>query len=449
MICGFKRSISSSAQSILTLSMYCLFCKLTNCLLCLLLQPDLGKNKIINDPVYGLLAIPYESVYNIIEHPYFQRLRRISQLALTDFVYPGARHTRFHHALGAMHLMQQALSTLQSKGVRLSEEEKEAATLAILLHDIGHGPYSHTLEKTLVREISHEQLSSKLMQSLHKEMGGVLDTAIEIFEGRYPRAFLCQLVSSQLDVDRLDYLRRDSFYTGVAEGIIGSDRIIKMMHVHEDELVLEKKSIYSVQKYLLSRSLMYWQVYLHKTVVAAEETLVRIMERAKELAQNGQSLATSPALTYFLNDDVSLTQFEQDEQALQNFALLDDFDILFAVKSWVNHADPILSNLCKALVWRRLPHIEYRKEPIALEELEKMQVRGAELLSISPADSRYFCFTGKLDNSVYRQDGSSIKLLEKSGLVQDLTEASDQYDLSVLTKKVQKYYFCFPKNLRE
>ena len=317
-----------------------------------------NKKKIFNDPVYGFISIPQEIIFDVIEHPFMQRLRRIKQLGLTDLVYPGALHTRYHHVLGAMHLMSKAIATIRRKGHTISETEEQAALLAILLHDIGHGPFSHALEHDIVSGVSHEEISIFFIERLSKEFNGELDLALEIFKNTYPKEFLHQLVSSQLDMDRMDYLNRDSFYTGVNEGKIGSDRIIEMMNVVNGKLVLEEKGIYSIEKFIVARRLMYWQVYLHKTVVAAEYMLIQALRRAKELKQKGTALFASPALNYFLENNVSAEDFKSDPKVLERFALLDDYDILGAIKVWQSESDKVLSELSKRIIERRLFKIE-------------------------------------------------------------------------------------------
>ena len=322
----------------------------------------MNKRKVFNDPVYGFIRIPYDLIFDIIEHPYFQRLRRIKQLGLTDYVYPGANHTRFHHALGAFHLMQKALFTLKQKGIEISEEEEKAALIAILLHDIGHAPFSHTLEHDILNNVAHENVSLLFMQKLNTHFKGKLDLAIKIFKNQYNRKFFYQLISGQVDVDRLDYLARDSFFTGVSEGVVNYDRIIDMMDVKNDELVIEKKGIYSIEKFLISRRIMYWQVYLHKTVICAEEMLIQILKRAKELVRNNIEISVSEPLKYFLENDISKANFEKEDLPLKNYALLDDTDIFAAVKSWITHSDRVLSFLCKSLIERKLFKIKMQNE---------------------------------------------------------------------------------------
>jgi len=385
-----------------------------------------------------------------MEHPYFQRLRRISQLGLTHFVYPGANHTRFQHALGAMHLMEEAIATLRSKGLDITAKETEAALIAILLHDIGHGPYSHVLERTVVEDVTHETLSLLFMQELNREFGGQLDVAIEIFKKQYPKRFLCQLVSSQLDMDRLDYLRRDSFFTGVTEGIIGSDRIIKMLHVAGDELVVEAKGVYSIEKFLLARRLMFWQVYLHKTVIAADQLLLSILCRAKQLIRAGENLFTTPALRYFLNDFVPANLQHETYRVLSHYALLDDDDISIAIKMWMEHGDPVLSRLAADLVNRRLFRIEIRNEPFAADHIEQLCHKTAKLFEISVDHAAFFVRSGILSNHAYNSgDTDDSILVMQDGRPVDLTVASDLENLFGMSKVVEKYFLCYPKNLSE
>jgi HD superfamily phosphohydrolase len=405
-----------------------------------------NKRKIVNDPIYGFINIPFPILYDLMEHPHFQRLRRIKQLGLTNLVYPGANHTRFQHALGAMHLMGEAIATLRSKGLDISGEEAEAALIAILLHDIGHGPYSHGLERILVTDVSHETLSLLFMQDLNRKFGGRLDMAIEIFRKKYPKKFLCQLVASQLDMDRLDYLRRDSFFTGVTEGIIGSDRIIKMLHVASDELVVEAKGVYSIEKFLLARRLMYWQVYLHKTVIAADQLLVSILSRARQLFRAGEHLFATPCLRYFLND--SQLQFQPDE-ALAHYAMLDDDDIAIAVKMWIGHDDAVLSRLAANLVNRRLFRIEIQNEPFAVARIESVRHKTAKLYSITDEEATYFVRSGTITNHAYNSaDVDESILVMQNGNPVDLTVASDLENLYGMSKVVEKRFLCYPKEMR-
>ncbi|MCX6352804.1 MAG: HD domain-containing protein [Bacteroidetes bacterium] len=403
--------------------------------------------KIINDPVYGFVKIPRDVIFGVIEHPYFQRLRHIKQLGLTHMVYPGALHTRFHHALGAFHLMTLALDTLKSKGVKITDEETEAASLAILLHDAGHGPFSHALESTIANGIHHEAISVMLMERLNTELGGKMSLAIKIFNGEYEKNFLHQLVSSQLDVDRLDYLNRDSFYTGVHEGVIGSDRIIMMMNVVDNELVIEDKGIYSIEKFLLARRFMYWQVYLHKAVVSAEQLLIKILTRAKELSAKGEELFATPALHFFLNNKINDEDFRRSPLVLDTFAALDDTDILASVKVWMNHHDKVLSLLCKKMIHRQLYKTAFYDQPAEENLLTTLREKTAKAYGISATEANYFVFSDVIENSTYSSENFKINILTKSGKVVDIVEASDQYDLHTLNKTIKKYFICHPKDL--
>ncbi len=403
-----------------------------------------NKKKIFNDPVYGFISVPYELILDIIDHPYFQRLRRIKQLGLSHLVYPGALHTRFHHVLGCTNLMQQAIETLRSKGHEITEDEAKGVTLAILLHDIGHGPYSHALEQSIAKGVHHEELSLIFMQHLNKEFNGQLDTAIEIFTNNYPKKFLHQLVSSQLDMDRLDYLKRDSFYTGVSEGVVSNQRIIKMLDIVNDELVIQEKGIYSIEKFIVARRLMYWQVYLHKTVISAEFLLVKALERAKELAKSGVDLFCSPAFKVFLYADISKEDFEKKE-ILHAFSQLDDYDILGAIKVWTSHEDKILSLLATMITDRKLLKVSIQKEKFKTEEIEQHKQKIAEKLGISYKEASYFVFTDEIVNNAYDAHSDSINIIFKSGKVLDITEASDNFNIQALTKPVKKYFLCYPR----
>jgi len=407
----------------------------------------LNKKKIINDPVYGFISIPSELVYDVISHPYFQRLRYIKQLGMTHLVYPGALHTRFHHALGAMHLMSLAIEVLRSKGHTITEGEEEAATLAILLHDIGHGPFSHALEHSLVTGIKHEDISSKLMQDLNDHFDGKLSHAIEVFNGTYPKRFLHQLISGQLDLDRMDYLNRDSFFTGVSEGVISFDRIIKMFNVFDDDLVIEEKGIYSIEKFLIARRLMYWQVYLHKTVISGEMILVKLLERAKELAAAGEDLFASPSLNYFLKNDISETNFFEQHENLEHFTNLDDQDIYAAVKVWVKHPDKILSKLCQMLTARNLYKVEMGNEMAPKDRVDFLKNATIDLLNIKPEEARYFVFTDAIQNRAYNAGVGNIKILMKNNDIVDIAKASDLSNLESLQKTVEKYILCYPRGI--
>jgi HD superfamily phosphohydrolase len=408
----------------------------------------MNKKKIFNDPVYGFVTVPTELLFDLIEHPYFQRLRRIQQLGLTNFVYPGALHTRFHHALGAMHLMQLALRTLKDKGVKISAAEGEAAQIAILLHDIGHGPLSHALETAIFQDVPHEQLSLYLMERLNEQFHGKLSLAIEMFQGSYTREFFHQLISSQLDMDRLDYLNRDSFYTGVEEGRPGADRLIKMLQVANERLVLEEKAVYSVENFLVSRRLMYWQVYLHKTVTSAEQMVIRVMQRARDLARTGVHVPGSSCLTYFLGRAVTIADFQEDAEILNRFVQLDDVDIWSAMKAWMSHDDTVLSFLAKSLLNRQLFKIVIRSEPYD----DDFQLGITELIAESfqlPLDeARQLMITGRLSNTAYDSNSQeTIDILTKLGKVVNVTEASDLPNIRALSQKVQKYYICYPKEI--
>lgn len=404
-----------------------------------------SKRKIFNDPIYGFISIPYEIIFDLVEHPYFQRLRRISQLGLTNIVYSGANHTRFQHALGAMHLMGQAIEVIRSKGHEITEDEAIGVTIAILLHDIGHGPYSHTLEHSLVDGVNHEDLSLLLMDKLNKEFDGHLSTAIAIFQNQYPKQFLHQLVSSQLDMDRLDYLKRDSFFSGVSEGVVSSDRIIKMLQVVDDSLVVESKAIYSLEKFIIARRLMYWQVYLHKTVLAAEYLLMKILHRAREMADSGTELFCSPALKTFIYSRWTKTDFEHNPEVLQAFTQLDDFDILSSVKVWMTNPDPVLSWLCTNLVNRNLFRVVLQNTPFSEEEVSETQARVQEKMNVQEEDLRYFVFTDQITNSAYDPAHESIHILFKDGTVADISEAADMFSISALSKAVRKHFLCSPK----
>jgi HD superfamily phosphohydrolase len=404
-----------------------------------------NKRKILNDPVHGFIVIPNDLVYDIIEHPYFQRLQRIKQLGLTHLVYPGALHTRFNHALGSMHLMMEAIEVLKQKGHCITEEESTAAAIAILLHDIGHGPFSHALEHSIVENTSHEDISLIFMQKLNEIFKGSLTTAIEIFQGKYPKIFLHQLVSGQLDVDRLDYLSRDSFFTGVSEGVIGTERIIKMLNVYNNELVVDSKGIYSIEKFLVARRLMYWQVYLHKTVLSAEQMLINILKRAKQLSQQGIKLFATPALNYFLQYNFQTTDFINNNEVLENFSELDDYDIMASIKVWQKHDDKILSVLSENLVNRKLFHIELQNQPIDPDRVIALKKKVYEYYKISKEAADYFVFTADVVNSAYDLNHENIKILAKNNSVEDILIASDQMNAMLLNKEVKKYLVSYPK----
>ena len=401
-----------------------------------------NKLKIINDPIYGFIHIPSTLVFDIIEHPYFQRLRRINQMALSYLVFPGAKHTRFEHVLGCVFLMQKTVEMLRFKGVQISDKEAEGLYIAILLHDIGHGPFSHAMEHSIVEGISHEEISLLFMQELNKVFNGKLDTAIAIFQGTYPRKFMHQLISGQLDMDRADYLKRDSFYTGVAEGNINSERLISMLNVRNDELVVEEKGLYSVEKFLIARRLMYWQVYLHKTSVAAEQILIRLLNRAKELVQQGQKLTMSTALAFFVKNKISKDNFSQE--VLEMFARLDDTDIISAMKEWQFHPDVVLSKLSKMLLNRDLLKIKVR-----LNDFEEQKIKRLQKLSLAKGidekDMKYFVFTGVMTNRAYNPEKEIIKILTKNGRVVELSKTSEAINLEPLSQVTERYYICYPK----
>lgn len=401
------------------------------------------NNKIVNDPVYGFLTIPSDLIFELIQHPFFQRLRRIKQLGMTDYVYPGATHSRFHHALGALQLMTKAVYTLREKGVKITEAEAEALYIGILLHDIGHGPYSHTLEHTLVRSVSHEYISLKMMHELNIEFKGKLDLAIKIFQNQYKKAFCYQLISGQLDMDRLDYLSRDSFFTGVTEGVVGSERIINMLNVVEDELVVEEKGIYSVEKFIIARRLMYWQVYLHKTVVATDIVLTNIIKRAAEVSKQGIKLFATPALEWFLENEVTKKTFEEQPQALKNFASLDDSDIFSAIKAWQICDDKVLRILCKNLVERHLPKIMVSSKPFEEELVVQKQNLICQKHKLKNVEAPYFASQNLIKNDAYKDESTRINILMKDGTIKDVTEASDNYNLKALKQTVKKYYLSY------
>lgn len=406
-----------------------------------------NKQTIFNDPIYGFISVPNEITFRLIEHPYFQRLRRISQLALTHLVYPGAHHTRFQHAMGAMHLMGLAIEVLRSKGHEINQNEADAVTIAILLHDIGHGPYSHTLENSIVKGVSHEDLSSIFMDKLNDEFNGELTLAIEIFRNQYPKRFLHQLVSSQLDMDRLDYLKRDSFFTGVSEGVISTDRIIKLLNVSNDELVVDQKGIYSIESFIISRRLMYWQVYLHKTVLSAEYLLMKILKRAKEVALSDAKLFCAKSLRPFLFNQYSKTDFIENDEVFLHFAELDDFDILGAIKAWAAHSDNILSILCHKMVHRNLYKTEMQAVPFDKDNVQKLKEKAIERYDIEPSQADYFILEDTITNSAYNPQHDRINILYNDGSVQDVAEAADLLNISVLSKVVTKHFLCYPKDL--
>lgn len=407
----------------------------------------LNKKKIINDPVYGFVTIPSGFIYDLIQHPYLQRLRYIKQVSMTHLVYPGALHTRFQHVVGAMHLMSLAIETLRGKDVEISEAEEEAALAAILLHDVGHGPFSHSLEHTLVEGVSHELISALLMDKLNTEFNGRLNLAITIFNDQYHRKFLHQLVSSQLDTDRMDYLNRDSFFTGVSEGVISFDRIIKMLNVKDDELVVEAKGIYSVEKFLIARRLMYWQVYLHKTVITAEQMMIKALTRAKELSNGGVKLFATPALDHFLNNKIDKETFLSYESHLAWFTRLDDTDILSAIKIWADHDDLILSTLCSKLIRRELFRTELSNTPFSADYVLELKERIMDRFKIDEEDLDYFLYQQVIGNNAYDSSVSKICVLFKDGQLKDIAEASDLSNIESLSRRVEKYAITYPKEV--
>lgn len=406
-----------------------------------------NKKKIINDPVYGFISIPDEFIFDLIEHPFYQRLRRIKQLGMTHLVYPGALHTRFHHAIGAMHLMQLAIGVIRKKGHPISREEERSALIAILLHDIGHGPFSHALEYDIVNGVSHEQISVYFIQALKNEFPDNVDDlerAFLIFSNAYHKKFLHQLVSSQLDMDRLDYLTRDSFFTGVSEGIVGTERIIEMLNVHHDQLVIDEKGIYSIEKFLVARRIMYWQVYLHKTTVSGEFMLINILRRAKHLIREGNELFGSPALLFFMKNDVTKSDFENNPLVLQTFAQLDDFDIMGAIKVWQFSDDKVLSILSSHLVNRKLHKVEVTKEPVSPDRIQFEYEMVRNQYQLNDDEVKYFVYHELLTNNAYSQVKQNINLLMKNGEVMDVSKASDNLNISALAQPVEKYCLCYP-----
>jgi HD superfamily phosphohydrolase len=406
-----------------------------------------NKRKIINDPVYGFITIPDELLFDVIEHRYFQRLRRIKQLGLTHLVYPGALHTRFHHALGAMYLVKQALDTLRIKGIEISPAEERGTLLAILLHDIGHGPFSHALENCLVYGMTHEDLSLLYMRRMNRDFNGELSVAIEIFRDRYPKHFLHQLISGQLDMDRMDYLKRDSFYTGVSEGVVNSDRLLNMLTVVNDELVVEAKGIYSVEKFIVARRLMYWQVYLHKTVLAAEQMLVHVLRRAKMLAEQGHTLFSTPALKVFLEERYTLQDFNEKEELLDYFSELDDSDLSASIKVWKKDTDPVLSNLCTCLAERHLFRIEISPRVFPEEKIERVKKAAMTQMNITEDDLPYYMYQGEIANNAYNPLKDKINILHKDESMSDIALDSAQLNVSILSETVKNYFLCYPKML--
>lgn len=396
------------------------------------------KRKIINDPIYGFITINDPLLFFIIDHPWYQRLRRIYQMALAQLVYPGAVHTRLHHSLGAYHLISLAINELKNKNIVITDEEELAVKCAILLHDIGHGPFSHALENVLIPNVHHETLGLQIMHELNKQCDGKLDTAISIFTNQYPKQFLHQLISGQLDVDRMDYLTRDSFYTGVSEGVIGYDRILKMLTVHSGKLMVEEKGLYSVEKFLVARRLMYWQVYLHKTVLSAEKMIVKIIERVREIyTSSNNTLKLNSTLDYFFESFTTM-----NEEALQKFCMLDDVDVMFAIKQWSNHTDIILSTLCKNLLNRKLYKTKLQTEPFNEDEVLNKKKVLAKAFHISMADASYFIFTGQSVNTTYQLQDEQINILSKNGTFNDISEVADPLIHKTLSMPVKKFYIC-------
>ncbi len=407
----------------------------------------LPKHKTINDPIYGFITVPSKLVSELMEHKYFQRLRRISQMGFSYIVYPGAHHTRFHHALGAMFLMQKAVQILHSKGVKISKDEEEALYIAILLHDIGHGPFSHAMENSIVENISHEHISLLFMEVLNQKFNKQLTLAIQLFKDEHSRKFLHQLVSGQLDMDRLDYLKRDSFYTGVPEGTVNAQRLITMLNVKDDKLVVEEKGIYSVENFLVARRLMYWQVYLHKTGIVAEQLLVRVLKRAKQLTAKGVDLPASKSLNFFLANSITIDDFT--EEVLDTFSKLDDYDIISAMKMWVSSEDFVLKNLSKMLLNRDLLKIKVKSQPFSPQKVNEKRKLVIDAFKITEEEASYFVFTGKLENQAYSMEKDTINLLRKNGKIIEVAKASDQLNLEALSKSVVKYYMCYPKNNKD
>lgn len=404
-----------------------------------------NKLKIFNDPIYGFITIPNPLIFDLIAHPYFQRLRRISQMGLSYLVYPGAHHTRFHHALGCLHLMQKAVRILRFKEVSISIEEENALYIAILLHDIGHGPFSHAMEHSIVHDIDHESISLRFMEQLNNEFDGQLSLAITIFKGLYTRRFFGQLISSQLDMDRSDYLKRDSFYTGVSEGNINSERLISMMNVVDDQLVIEKKGIFSIEKFLTARRLMYWQVYLHKTSLVAEQMIINVLKRAKDLVQQSVELNASPSFEFFLKETINASNF--DSNVLNQFSKLDDYDIIAALKSWQNHPDAVLSALSVRLLERKLFKIKFYKKGQISQELKKLKVQWQQRTNCSNDDISYYIFSGTIKNTGYKPHKDGISILHKDGSVSDVIDVPDNLNFKGLSKTVKRHYICFPKEL--
>ncbi len=405
----------------------------------------MNDSKIINDPIFGFIKIPNGLLLDIVEHPLMQRLTRIKQLGLTSMVYPSAQHTRFQHSIGAFHLMSEAITSLTQKGIFIFDSEEEAVEAAILMHDIGHGPFSHVLEHSLISGISHEDISLLMMEHINHEMKGTLNLALKIFKNEYPKKFLHQLISSQLDMDRLDYLRRDSFFTGVTEGNIGSARIIKMLDVVDDNLVVNSKGLYSIENYLMARRLMYWQVYLHKTTVSSEKVLVNALLRAKYLAKRGKNIFATPCLKYFLYNDINADTFKKDEKAQRNYALLDDNDIWSTIKVWLNDDDKILSILAHDLLNRNLFKVEIYNEPISENHINEIQDTLSEKFGVSKDDAHFLISVGTIQKDMYDVNDDRITILFKDNTLKDISEASEVMNISLLSKKIRKYYLCYQR----
>lgn len=412
-----------------------------------------NKRKIINDPVYGFINIPGDFIFDLVEDPWFQRLRNIKQLGLTSFVYPGANHSRFQHGLGVLHLMDRAIQTLKHKEIKISDEEAEAALIAILLHDAGHGPFSHALEDSIIQGISHEDLSLLIMSKLNEKYNGKLSLAIQIFKGTYERKFFHELIAGQIDMDRLDYLRRDSFFTGVIEGSVGSDRIIEMLNVVDDRLVIEENGIYSLEKFLVARRLMYWQVYMHKAVLSAEKLLVLILKRARELVETGVQLYATPSLSFFLynkisNDDLTDNGTISSEKITANFIMLDDNDILSSAKIWMGNEDFVLSDLCRRLINRDLLAVELQNDPFSEEKVAHLRSLAGDLPGINAGVINYYVFTDCVSNMTYAPDAPEVNILLKSGETKEISMVSDMFDHKSLSERITKYFLCYPKECR-
>lgn len=408
----------------------------------------INKRKIINDPVYGFISIPGDFIYDLVEHPWFQRLRNIKQLGLSCYVYPSAVHTRFQHSLGSMYLTTQAIGTLRTKGVKISPEEEEAVLAAILLHDIGHGPFSHAMEHSLVQKIPHETMSLLMMKELNSQFNGRLSLAISVFDGSYKRRFLTELISGQMDMDRMDYLRRDSFFTGVIEGEVGSDRIIHMLNVSDDMLVVDEKGIYSVEKFLIARRLMYWQVYNHRTVLSAENLLINLLQRAREVSSRGETLFASPALEFFLKPHLFDTPDIETKEIIAHFTSLDESDILSATKVWISHSDKVLSDLSRRFVNRDLLAIELQNDPFTKSRISEMKKMAGDLLGLGRDEVDFYVYTGEVYNQAYAPGKVEVRILLKNGEIRDITTVSDIFDHKALSEKVTKFFLCYPKECR-